>query len=161
MGGDAEATPRTPPAKRRLTPPFERAVRLGTCSVLTFVACILSRHKGCRPAKPPNSFHHAELRCSRGLKCRARGHDRHLHPLRCRPNALANVRAGGRLRLSFPCRSSAKTDEASPSLRRKLLRYAHTVMIQTSDTALALGHYTVNQRLARWILMGHDRARWK
>lgn len=48
--------------------------------------------------------------------------------------------------------------EASPSLRKRLLRYAHTAMIQTADTALSLGHYTVNQRLARWILMGHDRA---
>ncbi|MDR9780971.1 Crp/Fnr family transcriptional regulator [Rhizobium redzepovicii] len=58
----------------------------------------------------------------------------------------------------FPVEVLLKEMEASPSLRRKLLRYAHTVMIQTSDTALALGHYTVNQRLARWILMGHDRA---
>jgi CRP-like cAMP-binding protein len=46
---------------------------------------------------------------------------------------------------------------ASPSLRTLLMRYAHTVWIQTAQTALANGRYTVNERLARWILMSHDR----
>ncbi|AGS26597.1 Crp/Fnr family transcriptional regulator [Rhizobium etli] len=48
--------------------------------------------------------------------------------------------------------------ERSPSLRERLLRYAHSVMVQLAETALALGHYSLNQRLARLILMSHDRA---
>ena len=48
--------------------------------------------------------------------------------------------------------------DASPLLRGKLLRYAHAVLLQTAETAMSLGFYTVNQRLARWILMSHDRA---
>lgn len=47
--------------------------------------------------------------------------------------------------------------DTQPSLRKKLLRYAHTVLLQTAQTALSIGHYTVNQRLARWILLNHDR----
>lgn len=44
-----------------------------------------------------------------------------------------------------------------PELRRVLLRYAHVVLVQTAEAAIAAGRFTVNQRLARWILMGHDR----
>jgi CRP-like cAMP-binding protein len=47
--------------------------------------------------------------------------------------------------------------EKSPSLRNLLLRYAHTVAIQTGHTALANGRFTLTERLARWILMSHDR----
>jgi CRP-like cAMP-binding protein len=47
--------------------------------------------------------------------------------------------------------------EASPSLRRLLVHYAHTVWVQTAHTALSNGRFTTNERLARWILMSHDR----
>lgn len=49
------------------------------------------------------------------------------------------------------------TMERSPSLRRLLLRYTHVFMIQIAATALANGRYEVEMRLARWVLMSHDR----
>jgi CRP-like cAMP-binding protein len=47
--------------------------------------------------------------------------------------------------------------ECSLTLRKLLTLYAHTVWIQTAHTALANGRFTTNERLARWILMSHDR----
>ncbi|WP_037082613.1 Crp/Fnr family transcriptional regulator [Neorhizobium vignae] len=38
-----------------------------------------------------------------------------------------------------------------------LLRYAHVFMAQIAATALVNGRYKVEQRLARWLLMSHDR----
>ena len=46
---------------------------------------------------------------------------------------------------------------AHPSMHRKFLLYAHAFSIQTAHTALATGLAVVEQRLARWILMLHDR----
>lgn len=46
--------------------------------------------------------------------------------------------------------------EASPTLRRSLLRYAQAMMIQLSSSITAAGQ-TIEQRLARWLLMCHDR----
>jgi CRP-like cAMP-binding protein len=43
------------------------------------------------------------------------------------------------------------------SLRNLLLHYAHALSIQTAHTALANGRFTITERLARWILMSHDR----
>ena len=48
--------------------------------------------------------------------------------------------------------------ERSPTLRRSLLRYAHTLVTQMAYTALANGRYKIEERLARWLLMAHDRA---
>jgi len=45
----------------------------------------------------------------------------------------------------------------SPSLSAKLLRFAHTFNVQVSQTALSNGHFTISQRLARWLLMCQDR----
>jgi CRP-like cAMP-binding protein len=45
----------------------------------------------------------------------------------------------------------------SPSLSAPLLRFAHTFNVQVSQTALSNGHFTINQRLARWLLMCQDR----
>jgi CRP-like cAMP-binding protein len=47
--------------------------------------------------------------------------------------------------------------KALPALERILLRYVHTFMIQTAHTALADGRARLDQRLARWLLMAHDR----
>lgn len=47
--------------------------------------------------------------------------------------------------------------EDRPGLRLHLLRYAHVFMSQIAATALADGRYRVDQRLARWLLMCHDR----
>jgi len=45
----------------------------------------------------------------------------------------------------------------SPSLRVSLLRYAHAFAVQTWQTAVANGRAKVEARLARWLLMAHDR----
>ncbi|HEX2255137.1 MAG TPA: Crp/Fnr family transcriptional regulator [Afifellaceae bacterium] len=45
----------------------------------------------------------------------------------------------------------------SPSLQKTLLAYVHCQMTQTSHTAFANGHGKVEERLARWLLMVHDR----
>jgi len=46
---------------------------------------------------------------------------------------------------------------ASPTLHRSLLRYAQALTVQTSGTAFANAEHTVEMRLARWVLMCHDR----
>ena len=46
---------------------------------------------------------------------------------------------------------------ASPSLHRQLLRYAQAFHVQTSQTLLVNSYANVEQRLARWLLMAHDR----
>ncbi|WP_279483020.1 Crp/Fnr family transcriptional regulator [Aureimonas sp. SK2] len=48
----------------------------------------------------------------------------------------------------------AQQDEA---LRNLLLRYIHCYELQLSHSALANGRYNINERLARWLLMSHDR----
>jgi CRP-like cAMP-binding protein len=44
-----------------------------------------------------------------------------------------------------------------PSLQAALLRYVHALLQQTAQTALANGRCTIEQRLARWLLMCEDR----
>lgn len=46
---------------------------------------------------------------------------------------------------------------SSPGVQSLLLRYAYSVMVQIAGTALANTRYKVDQRLARWLLMCHDR----
>jgi CRP-like cAMP-binding protein len=46
-----------------------------------------------------------------------------------------------------------------PSLHRFLLRYALAFSVQVSQTAVANGRATIEKRLARWLLMAHDRFR--
>lgn len=46
--------------------------------------------------------------------------------------------------------------EQSTTLRRHLLRYVQAMMIQLSSSIAAAGQ-TIEQRLARWLLMCHDR----
>jgi CRP-like cAMP-binding protein len=47
---------------------------------------------------------------------------------------------------------------SSPILHRLLLKYVQAFMIQTAHTAIANGRGTLEQRLARWILMAQDRS---
>jgi CRP-like cAMP-binding protein len=44
-----------------------------------------------------------------------------------------------------------------PAVRKLLLRYAQVTSIQASETAFANAEHTVEARLARWLLMCHDR----
>jgi CRP-like cAMP-binding protein len=48
---------------------------------------------------------------------------------------------------------------ASESLHSLLLRYVQAFMIQTAHTAVANARAKLDARLARWILMAHDRVR--
>ncbi len=45
----------------------------------------------------------------------------------------------------------------SPHLTALLLRYVHVFLLQGSQTALANGRGRLDERLARWLLMWHDR----
>lgn len=45
----------------------------------------------------------------------------------------------------------------SPSLHRNLLRYVQALMIQLASTAHSNADYSIEERLARWLLMCHDR----
>ncbi|WP_264048698.1 Crp/Fnr family transcriptional regulator [Methylobacterium flocculans] len=47
--------------------------------------------------------------------------------------------------------------EASPTLRRLLLCFVQTLLIQTAQTAFANASYNIEVRLGRWLLMCHDR----
>jgi CRP-like cAMP-binding protein len=50
-----------------------------------------------------------------------------------------------------------KAMQASPSLRGVLLKYVQVFMVQTAHTAVSNARAKLEQRLARWILMAHDR----
>lgn len=46
---------------------------------------------------------------------------------------------------------------ASPVLHDLLLRYIHVMTVQTAATAMSNGDSVLSERLARWLLMCHDR----
>jgi CRP-like cAMP-binding protein len=46
---------------------------------------------------------------------------------------------------------------AEPAIRDRFLLFAHAFAIQTAQTALANGKHSVEERLARWLLMCQDR----
>lgn len=47
--------------------------------------------------------------------------------------------------------------EQSPAVQRLLLRFAQVFHIQTAQTAACNGSHNIGKRLARWLLMCHDR----
>jgi len=49
--------------------------------------------------------------------------------------------------------------ETSKSLRMLLLRYVQVFMVQTAHTAISNARGRLDARLARWLLMAHDRVR--
>jgi len=51
-----------------------------------------------------------------------------------------------------------KVIDTCPSLGAKLLTYAQSFLTQVASTAQTNGHATLETRLARWLLMVHDRA---
>lgn len=46
--------------------------------------------------------------------------------------------------------------ERSPTLRSSFLRYIHVFLTQTEHTAVVNGHWRIEARLARRLLLGHD-----
>jgi len=50
-----------------------------------------------------------------------------------------------------------KAMDASHSLRPLLLKFVQVFMVQTAHTAISNARAHIDQRLARWILMAHDR----
>jgi CRP-like cAMP-binding protein len=52
-----------------------------------------------------------------------------------------------------------KAMKASPGLRDFLLRYVQSFMVQATGTAVPNGRARLEQRLARWLLMAHDRVK--
>ena len=71
------------------------------------------------------------------------------------PNLTFVQAAGSAFRIETDDLKAALDD--SPALRALLLRWVHVSMIQMAQSALANGRYTIQERLARWLLMGHDR----
>ena len=63
--------------------------------------------------------------------------------------------AGSALRISTP--SLREIMGSSRSFTATLLHYVHIFMVQGSQTALANGRGRLDERLARWLLMWHDR----
>ena len=57
----------------------------------------------------------------------------------------------------IPAAALSAAAEASPSLRRLLLRYVQTELVQARHTAYVNATFTLEPRLARWLLMCHDR----
>ena len=66
------------------------------------------------------------------------------------------VQAAGEA-LRIPAQDLQAALRQSPSLHAGLLRYAHALMVQTAETAYANAGFTIEARLARWILMTDDR----
>jgi CRP-like cAMP-binding protein len=58
---------------------------------------------------------------------------------------------------SIPANNLLAAIEASGTLLKELLKYANSFLIQTTQTALANGRHKIEERLARWLLMAHDR----
>jgi len=70
-------------------------------------------------------------------------------------NELLVQSAGSALRI--PASSLRNIMGNSPFLTSTLLSYVHTFMVQGSQTAIANGCGRLDERLARWLLMWHDR----
>jgi CRP-like cAMP-binding protein len=72
-----------------------------------------------------------------------------------RPNRAIVRHAGGAVRM----RASAFREEfrRGGSFQRLMLRHVHALLTQISQKAVCNGHHSIEQRLACWLLMTHDR----
>jgi CRP-like cAMP-binding protein len=71
------------------------------------------------------------------------------------PNRTFMQVAGFGIQMPVPAFLSAlKTD---PALHDLFLRYVHSCQVQLAHSALANARYSMHERLARWLLMCHDR----
>lgn len=71
------------------------------------------------------------------------------------PNDAYVQMAGSALRVTASRLREAM--DASKSLQQRLQRFAHVLMVQIAQTAFANGKGKIDERLARWLLMVHDR----
>lgn len=67
------------------------------------------------------------------------------------------VQVNGSLSLQISSTALLSACRQSWTLHRNLLRYVHTQAVQTAATASSNAHYELPERLARWLLMCHDR----
>jgi len=63
----------------------------------------------------------------------------------------------GGLALRMPADALRHAFEQSPAVQKLLLRFVQVFHIQTAQTAACNGSHSVGKRLARWLLMCHDR----
>jgi CRP-like cAMP-binding protein len=66
------------------------------------------------------------------------------------------IQAGGTA-LQMEATAFQRELDQAPELRRLLLRYNEALHAQTAQTAACNGRHDLEQRLARWLLMAHDR----
>ncbi|WP_353646607.1 Crp/Fnr family transcriptional regulator [Mesorhizobium sp. WSM2239] len=59
--------------------------------------------------------------------------------------------------IRIPAEAFRNALKQSPTLREFLLRYVEALGVQTAYTAIANARLTIEERLARWFLMCHDR----
>lgn len=69
----------------------------------------------------------------------------------------ASVQVGGGSSLRLSARDLRSLCDHSPAARALLLRYVHTLSTQSSAALASNAMHSVEQRLARWLLMCHDR----
>jgi CRP-like cAMP-binding protein len=60
--------------------------------------------------------------------------------------------------LRMPAQDLRKALDTSPTMRGVFLRYVQVMAVQTAHTAIANSVAKLHERLARWLLMAHDRA---
>ncbi len=73
---------------------------------------------------------------------------------RCSHRGLIQV-AGDAWRVPVEVFGAALAE--SENLRKLMLRFAHALSVQTAYTALSNAVHQIDERLARWLLMTHDR----
>jgi CRP-like cAMP-binding protein len=78
-----------------------------------------------------------------------------LHGADTTPHEIFTQVPGSALRMAADDLRTAIRD--SRSLHEHLLRYGEAFNVQVAYTALSHGSYTIEERLARWLLMCHDR----
>jgi hypothetical protein len=70
-------------------------------------------------------------------------------------NTIVQMEGDGRIISADKLRSLM---DESPSLRDALLKNVYTFLVQSASTTLANARGRLDQRLARWLLMAHDRS---
>jgi CRP-like cAMP-binding protein len=70
---------------------------------------------------------------------------------------MCMVQINGAPALEIPADRLVEAFETSASLRKLLLRFVQALNVQAASTAAANAHLALPERLARWLLMCHDR----